>query len=244
MSRAVAEWLEWPKPRRGKVPASFARYQERLKRILGPSKPGKKVHRLPPTAVQLAREGHETPEFKKLVSDLFGNRLEEGLLYEPTNTLALLLYRSGYYHAFIAGESTRPYRQRIADRIQFGERERLSMWLLGGCEFPRSFRILDFSVESFTDEQLMRSGPDRRIYKDASILRSGDQEGKKKRWWLVLRDEVANGWVGKQEWDEVEKAKWEEAAPEREKEKAEIDALLHKYELRKKTRTTAGEKDR
>ena len=242
MSRPAPEWPEWPKPHRGKVPPSFARYEQWLKRILGPSKLGKKVHRLPPTAVQLARAGHQTPEFKKLVTDLFGNAPKKD--YRPTGTLASLLYRFGYYHALIARESTRTYRQRIADRIQYGERERNCMWLLGGCEFPRSFRIFDFSVESFTDEQFMRSGPDPRIYKDASIVRPDEREGEKKRWWLVLREEVANGWVGKQEWEDMKKKKQEEAAAEREKEGTEIDALMKKYGLQKKGRTTASDKDR
>ena len=176
------------------------------------------MYRLPPSDVQLAREGRKTPEFKRLVADLFGNTPEEGLLYDSADTLALLLDKSGYYHALKAGESTQPYRERIADRIQYGERERHWMWLLGGCEFDRSFRILDFSVEPFTGEQLN--------------FAFGDQEREKKRWWLVLREKKQNGWVGKQEWERKWEKKEREEAPKGEKEMAELMKELEQRQKR------------
>lgn len=118
------------------------------------------------------------------------------------------------------------------------------MWLLGGCEFPRSFRILDFSVESFTDEQFMRIGPDPRIHKDASIVWFSDRESEKKRWWLVLRQEVANGWVGKQEWDDIREKKWEEEAAEREKDNDGNRSVIERVWAAGKGRTTTSDKDR
>lgn len=107
--------------------------------------------------------------------------------------LTQLLFLSGYYHAVIGGESTRPYRERVVDKIQYGARERLHLWLLGRCHFASSFQIQGFSVEPFTDEQLERLGPDPRIQKNVWISRSSYRKDETKRWWLVFRERVENG---------------------------------------------------
>lgn len=217
------------------MPSSFARYEERLKRILGPSVPRGKVHRLPPSAVQLARAGNQTPEFKRLVTDLFDadDTPKEQRAYEPAIVLAQLLFRSGYYHALIGGESTRPYRERVY------------LWLLGRCQFARSFQMQGFSVEPFTDEQLEGLGPDPRIRHNPSISRSSIRKDETKRWWLVFRESVENGWIGKRDWEE-RKGKWEAANPDPERIRlaAQIERILKEFEPQIRAAISAGYENR
>jgi hypothetical protein len=225
-----AKWPEWPRPRRGKIPPSFSAYEDRLKRILGGRNPHRKVRRLPPLPKQLAEEGNQIREFKALVADLFGRRPHPEYEPQPYYILAALLFRSGYYHALIARESTREIRQRVVDKIQYGRRARSCLWLLGGCKFARSFRIFGMSVEPFTPEQLDHMSPEPR----GRMIRETEE---RELWFLVDRDldVLPDGWVGKEEWEQFESKKDDERARELESHQSEADEILAKLQRRPKT---------
>src|ERR1700723_76719 len=102
MFRNPPDWPTWPMPRRGKIPASFALYQARLERIIKPPQMGRRLHKLPLSALQLAKEGHRSREFRSLAADLFRDAKPPEAEYHPSRILAALLFRSGYYHRVLA----------------------------------------------------------------------------------------------------------------------------------------------
>ena len=221
MLREIDDWPEWPRPRRGKIPPSFAAYEQRLRKMLDPG-PKRKLLRIPLSPLQLAKEGCRTTEFEALVAQLFPTELPE---YEPQppHVLAALLLRSGYYHAVAERRSTRPYKQRVVDRIQYGERQRSYLWLLGGCRFARSFQVFGMSVEPFTDEQLAALCPE--PHKE-SFADMDEQQC----WFLVKREGVTGGWIGKEDWEQIESKKQEEEVPTREAIFKRADEIFEEFE--------------
>jgi len=145
-----------------------------------------------------ASQGHRTKEFRELVTDLFGAGPYPEYEPSPRRILAVLLNRAGYYRAVIESNSTRPIRQLIADKIQYGRRERSSLWLLGRCRFASPFQLFGLSVERFSYKQLVQM--------NAAPENHAGGEDEREMWFLVQRDVdvLPDGWVGRDEWEEID----------------------------------------
>jgi len=194
------DWPEWPKPRRGKVPDSFRKYHERLKRILGDgpdASAAQHLYLLPPSVHELARRGEESAEFFQLLIDLFESKPAD----ETLNFFRDLLRLSGYYQAVIAGTQPDVYFQRIVDRLQYGEREFPRFWLLAGCSFPSgSFQLAGYSIVKLGAQELTSLGPEPGLAEMFVPDEKLDADRYSHFWFLTRRDDFASGLIGEEQW--------------------------------------------
>lgn len=126
------------------------------------------------TPTVLAAVAEATPEFKDLASHMIhlgspdeweDPNIYEGYAREVQARLSDLLRRSGYYEAAIAGEDSRAYFERVANRIMYpsiGEPFKVKILrLLAGAAFcRREFELCGFKVALLvSDKDLESLGP-------------------------------------------------------------------------------------